>query len=110
MRSEDFDVSLPSAEDFPVYDISAQTFVESVKLSINIGKIAQLSIRESVVSGEELSLLTASLCNWLAELPADLHLYDSIDSRREFNGAVVELHIMYFVAIILLQALYKGQD
>lgn len=110
IRMGDFDVSLPSPRDFPVYDVSAKVFTQAAKLSIIMGRIAEYSMQASQISQQESSALITSLCNWLRDLPADVRLYDSTYSKNPYNRPVVELHIIYFVSIVLLQALHKEHD
>lgn len=56
--------------------------------------------------------LTQSLCAWLRELPEDLRLFDSLGIRNPYRLHVLELHIMYFSALVLLQAseAYSGKE
>lgn len=52
-----------------------------------------------------MTALTESLSSWIRDLPADLRLFDTSGLRRPYQFSVVELHIVYFSTLILLQAL-----
>jgi len=105
---QDFDVRLPSLEDFSVADAQAKHFLQLTNLCLIIGKIEALSSRRREIHTEELSPIFTSLQNWIDELPDELRLYNKDTQRNPYSRPVSEIHIVYFVSVILLHLL-QGQ-
>ncbi|KAH8879255.1 hypothetical protein GQ53DRAFT_849749 [Thozetella sp. PMI_491] len=104
IQTDDFDVSPPTVLDFPEADTRAHVFVQCVHICAIIGDISELRRRGRLVCPEDVATLETSLRDWLCALPPELCLYHTDGSRRPYQRELVEIHLMYFVAVILLQA------
>ncbi|KAE8133589.1 hypothetical protein BDV38DRAFT_286628 [Aspergillus pseudotamarii] len=104
------DVELPSLMDFGNQSLQAILFIHGTKLCMIIGEIAELQREKDHIDPQKASQLTQKLCEWVRELPAELHLYDAAGDRNQFRRAVSELFIRYFATVILLHRLHGGID
>lgn len=105
MRSSDCNTRLPSLADFNHTDTSALVFVHYASVIAVWGEIADFGIRAMPASVDDIKRLTDSLCIWIASLPEDIRLFSSTGLRHSYRQSVSELHMVYFVTIILLEAL-----
>ncbi|KAL5316798.1 hypothetical protein ACEPPN_015849 [Leptodophora sp. 'Broadleaf-Isolate-01'] len=76
-----------------------------MELHVIVGKISQASSEGKMLSLADLTNLALLLQNWLASLPPELALHDTTGARRPYYRPAVEMHILYFVAIILVQSM-----
>lgn len=72
-----------------------------------MGSVAEINNRQQSISEDEARNLVGILCDWQRELPDELRLYETNGSRRAFNRPLLDMHITYFVSVILLQLLEK---
>lgn len=105
MRRSDYDTKVPSTADFHVEDIKSHVFVHYAGVIAVWGEVADIGVRGVSPSATEIERLTDSLCTWIAELPEKIRLFDSSGSRQEYHQSISELHMVYFVTVILLEAL-----
>lgn len=96
---------MPSTADFDQADIKSHVFVHYAGVVAVWGAVADIGVRGVSPSAPEIERLTDLLCAWVAGLPEEIRLFDSTGSRREYRQSVSELHMVYFVSIILLEAL-----
>ncbi|KAF7557763.1 hypothetical protein G7Z17_g495 [Cylindrodendrum hubeiense] len=108
LRVDDYDIDSPSICDFPAHNMSATIFLECRKVIDIIGTIGELNLQKRVILPDEVSTIITTLCNWQRDLPDEVRLFDANGLRQPFYRPLSELHIYYFVAIILLQTL--GQN
>lgn len=85
--------------------MEAQCVIACMELYTIVGKITEASSGGNTPSLVDLTNLALLLQNWLASLPPELALYDMIGARRAYYRPAVEMHIFYFVAIILVQSI-----
>ncbi|EXJ61041.1 hypothetical protein A1O7_05194 [Cladophialophora yegresii CBS 114405] len=105
LRRSDYDTRMPSAADFDRADISSLVFVHYAGVIAVWGEIADVGARGFPTTGAVIEGLTDMLCNWVAELPEEICLFDQTGSRRPYRQSISELHMVYSVAIILVEAL-----
>lgn len=99
LRHGDFTVRLPSPADFETSTLQSLVFIESTKLWAVMSQFS-----ESAPQNKRSAAAVDALVQWLESLPADLLLYDRLNGqRRDYNRAVSELWIQYFVTVILSQ-------
>ncbi|CAH0046007.1 unnamed protein product [Clonostachys solani] len=110
IQIDDFDVAPPALADFAELGLPAKAFIENVKLCKIIGRVSQLLNSGASLNSDESSTLKASLCQWIRRLPPELSLYDATSLRRPYKKEVTDLHLVYFAAIILLQAATRGYN
>ncbi|VUC33646.1 unnamed protein product, partial [Clonostachys rosea] len=110
IQLDDFDVAPPTISDFPEPTFQAKAFIENVKLCKIIGRVSQLLNTGASLNSEESSTLRASLYQWIRRLPLELSLYDVAGLRQPYKKEVTDLHLVYFTAIILLQAASRGYN
>ncbi|CAG9950331.1 unnamed protein product [Clonostachys rosea f. rosea IK726] len=106
----DFDVAPPALSDFSEPSLQAKAFIEHVKLCKIIGRVSQLLNSGASLNSDESSALKVSLCQWIRRLPRELSLYDATGLRQPYKKEVTGLHLVYFTAIILLQAATRGYN
>lgn len=75
-----------------------------------MGQISELQLEKAPINPGKLSQLTKAMCEWVREVPSELHLHDAAGTRKKFSRPVSELFIRYFTTIILLQRLSNGID
>ncbi|KKK23465.1 hypothetical protein ARAM_003964 [Aspergillus rambellii] len=102
---DDFDVPLPTPDDFDLPDMSAQVFCHLAKLCPLINGVHRQAIRRNTVAPDEIAKLLLNLQEWIAQLPSELQLYDQQGSRKEYNRVVSELHVFYLACIVLIYLL-----
>ncbi|CAI4215811.1 unnamed protein product [Parascedosporium putredinis] len=107
LRVECCDVQALTADDFPHKAIYATTFTRVIPVIEIVGRIAEMTIQKQVVSGEQTLHFIDRLCEWIHDLPDEVRLFDRDETRQPFNRHISELHIYYFVAIILTQMVGK---
>ncbi|KIW29423.1 uncharacterized protein PV07_05238 [Cladophialophora immunda] len=105
VRYSDCDTRLPSLADFAGVDISSHVFVQYTRVIAVWGEIADIGVRGGSTSVAVVEQLTDSLCTWIADLPEEIRLFDPMGMRRPYRQSVSELHMVYLVTIILLEAL-----
>lgn len=110
LRLTELDVRMIAIEDFEKDTLEARSFIQSTKLSIIIGVISELNLEKRLIQPEELTNLTARLCDWIYELPEELRLHDAAGNRRRYHRPTSEMFIEYFVAVILSQNLMREGD
>jgi hypothetical protein len=106
----DFDVPPMVTSDLNIADIKGLKFMQTNFLSEIIGDISDLSRRSRSVQPIDVLSLQTALSNWLRNLPEELRLYDFMGQRNPYNQHANELHCLYFVGIILTQALTKSYN
>ncbi|KAH9221304.1 hypothetical protein DL95DRAFT_455617 [Leptodontidium sp. 2 PMI_412] len=105
IRESDYDVGRLTLSDFENQDLEAQCIITRMELHVIVGKISQASSEGKMLSLADLTNLALLLQNWLASLPPELALHDTTGARRPYYRPAVEMHILYFVAIILVQSM-----
>ncbi|OBT40827.1 hypothetical protein VE00_08597 [Pseudogymnoascus sp. WSF 3629] len=99
-----FDTRMPTMEDFPTHHPDNEVFIYKTKLLVILGKItaAQYQYRlDCPPTLEEAMSIVGSLKEWVNGLPEDLCLYNG-SVRRLYGRSALELHIIYFVCVILI--------
>ncbi|KAF1734788.1 Acetamidase regulatory protein [Beauveria bassiana] len=104
LKRDDFDVSPLSEEDFDVVDIQSRQFIADISLALIMGGLAP-KISRNITPAQEQMPIAELLSGWMMELHPDLSLYDDNGDRRAHYFPVAELHIQYFGAVILSQAM-----
>ncbi|KAM3473693.1 hypothetical protein MY8738_008269 [Beauveria namnaoensis] len=104
LKRNDFDVSPLSEEDFDVVDIQSRQFIADISLALIMGELAP-KISRNITPAQEQMPIAELLSGWMMELHPDLSLYDDNGDRRAHYFPVAELHIQYFGAVILSQAM-----
>ncbi|KAF2727893.1 putative acetamidase regulatory protein [Polyplosphaeria fusca] len=105
LRPPDFDVKLPTLDDFDIRIFEGLWFIESTKLCTITNRVSELRAERRPIRAEEHAEFKTALFDWTSELPVELQLYDSNGSRNAYRRPVSELAIQYFVAIILSEFL-----
>ncbi|KAJ5826184.1 hypothetical protein N7474_003322 [Penicillium riverlandense] len=98
--SLEFDLRPLRLTDFDCQNSQAELFVEYVKLNVILGKILDSHSRKNDFAYSEATSILQSLQNWLHSLPDHLQLYNEFD-RSPFRRDVHEIHINYFVCVIV---------
>ncbi|KAJ5644599.1 hypothetical protein N7507_010610 [Penicillium longicatenatum] len=94
-------------DDFECQNIQAELFMEFVKLNVIMGQIVDHHGQQGESQQVEVTAMLQSLRQWISDLPPQLRLYDGHD-RRPFRRDICELHVNYFVCIVVLCRLYGG--
>lgn len=102
IRIQDFDVSLPSADPATNRLVSGRPFVQ---LMMNLNVIAMLASRQQDISPDELRSALQTLREWIGNISPELALFDQNGDRNAHDRWVVEIHIFYFISIILVYLL-----
>ncbi|KAF4834937.1 Acetamidase regulatory protein [Colletotrichum tropicale] len=105
LHPQKYDIPPLEVSDFPATDLHSYAFLEVVRLTETMSIIAEAGNGRTSITQEEAATLVQRLCDWLQTLPESLHLYDACGTRRPFYRPASDLHIIYFVTIILLQLL-----
>ncbi|KAK2772209.1 hypothetical protein CKAH01_14016 [Colletotrichum kahawae] len=105
LRPQEYDIPPLEIRDFPTADLHSYVFLEVVRLTETMSIIAEASNGRANTTQEEAATLVQRLCDWFQTLPENLHLYQGSGIRRPFYRPAIDLHIIYFVTIILLQLL-----
>ncbi|OAL43336.1 hypothetical protein IQ07DRAFT_580289 [Pyrenochaeta sp. DS3sAY3a] len=105
LQPQDHDVQNISISDFAEASRVSRVFQQTIALSETTGAIANINESTLRLTSESAANITSLLCSWLRELPEDLRLFDSFGVKQPFYRPAWELHINYFVNIILLQML-----
>ncbi|KAI0505579.1 fungal-specific transcription factor domain-containing protein [Xylaria bambusicola] len=105
LRRNDFNVELPTRDDFDMPCLHSVVFIESSKLCTIISRTSELHRDRRPIELEEFSRVETSLCDWVNSLPGELRLFDEGGTRKSYCRPVSELLIQYFVAIILSEFL-----
>ncbi|KAH7303251.1 hypothetical protein B0I35DRAFT_365353 [Stachybotrys elegans] len=100
LRPGDYDVSLPRPEDFETVSLQSLIFIESTKLWTVLGR-ASVIVAKGQGPGTQVAGIYATLVDWIGNIPADLHLYETSGCRKGYHRPTAELFIQYFVTIIL---------
>ncbi|KAL2837076.1 hypothetical protein BJX68DRAFT_273214 [Aspergillus pseudodeflectus] len=101
----DFDIPPLTEQDFPSRGRRPMVFLQALKLSGILDTITKISLDRSRMTSDAAKKSVDGLCNWIRNLPEELRLFGPDNARRAFWRPLVELHIWYFVTIILLQLL-----
>lgn len=104
LKWDDFDVSPLSEEDFDVTNIQSRHFIADISLARIMGELAHKFSR-NITPAQEQMPIAELLSGWITELHPDLSLYDDNGARRSHYFPVAEIHIQYFGAVILSQAM-----
>ncbi|RVX69764.1 hypothetical protein B0A52_06409 [Exophiala mesophila] len=104
VRASDTNTQLPQLSDFAEDNISSKVFVHYATLIEIVGGIANFEIQGRKASHPEREQIYCSLCEWIKNLPDSIRLFDTKGARKQYHASVVELHILFFTAIILLDA------
>ncbi|KAJ4287675.1 hypothetical protein N0V90_012378 [Kalmusia sp. IMI 367209] len=105
LKLHDIDVTLPVPDDFEHSDAPAITFRAMTELCMTISKIRELSTRREETDIADITALVDMLRKWIEQLPAALQLYTDDSRRQPWSRPIAELHIFYFVSIILVYLL-----
>ncbi|RSM06974.1 hypothetical protein BHE90_005213 [Fusarium euwallaceae] len=103
LRPQDYDIAPLDTKDFSVIATEPPVLPEALRLSDTIAMIVEINNGQSPLNQDTAAAIVERLYNWLQNLPQGLQLYDSSGKRRPFYRPVCDLHIIYFVIIILLQ-------
>lgn len=101
LQLDSFDVSLPQIDDFKTPDMKSHIFCNTTSLCMTVSTITALAARRQTIGLEDLMRPLCSLSQWITKLPESLVLYNSSNTRTPYNRWVNELHVIYFVSIIL---------
>ncbi|KAE8414382.1 fungal-specific transcription factor domain-containing protein [Aspergillus pseudocaelatus] len=104
LKRDDFDVLPLSEEDFDVVDMQARHFIADISLARIMGELAH-KVSRNISPSQEETPIADLLTDWMADLHPDLQLYDKNGHRTAYQFPIVELHIQYFGAVILSQAM-----
>ncbi|KAK5046779.1 hypothetical protein LTR84_007132 [Exophiala bonariae] len=104
VRYSDCDTRLPNVADFENPDSASSVFIQYAGLTSIWGEIADIGISGRSASTADLQRLTDSVYTWIAALPEEVRLFTATGLRRPYRQSVSELHMVYFVTIILLEA------
>ncbi|KAM5353322.1 hypothetical protein ACJZ2D_016778 [Fusarium nematophilum] len=99
------DVPPLTEDDFPTPGKSANAFLQGVRLSKILETITEANLGQSGISADDATKLVQDLCDWLHCLPPELQLHSPDHVRNAFWRPSIELHIWYFLTIILSQLL-----
>lgn len=91
--------------DFAQSDRSSLVFIHYARLITIWGEIADFGISETPACAVDLERITDALCVWITDLPEEIRLFTPAGLRTPYLQSVSELHMVYFVTIILLEAL-----
>ncbi|KAF4968643.1 hypothetical protein FSARC_4018 [Fusarium sarcochroum] len=101
----DWDVSSLAESDFTVQGRTSLLFLQTLSLSETTGHIAEMTLNQSRRSSDPPTNLVERLCSWVRDLPQELKLHSPDETRQPFWRPAIELHILYFATLILLQLL-----
>ncbi|KAM0555899.1 hypothetical protein ACHAPJ_006301 [Fusarium lateritium] len=101
----DWDVCSLTESDFTVLGRTSLLFLQTLSLSETTGRIAEMTLNQSRKFSDLPTNLVEKLCSWARDIPQELKLYGPDETRQPFWRPAIELHIMYFVTLILLQLL-----
>lgn len=101
------DVPAPTEQDFQTPGKKALVFLKAFDLSAILEKVNKISLGQSQVVLDDMTKLVDQLCSWVQNLPQELRLFDSDNTRQPFWRPSAELHIWYLAIVILLQLLDK---
>lgn len=96
---------MPEPDDFDERDAGALAFCHLAKLSLVLSKIEAAYGGQKSIESDELQDLLASLRCWLRSLPLDLQLFDEGFDRKMYNRITNEVHVVFYVAVILVYLL-----
>ncbi|RDW76909.1 hypothetical protein BP6252_04962 [Coleophoma cylindrospora] len=105
LRPRDFDIKLPTVDDFGTQIFQGLWFIESTKLCTITSRVSELQAERRLILPEEHTEVKTALYDWTSGLPVELQLYDSNGSRNAYCRSVSELAIQYFVTIVLSEFL-----
>ncbi|KAK4949968.1 hypothetical protein LTR10_011810 [Elasticomyces elasticus] len=105
VRYSDCDTKKPSTADFSQSDTSSLIFIHYIGLAAVWGEIADYGNRGKSASTADITRLTDTLCTWIGTLPEESRLFGPNGVRLPYRQSVSELHMVYFVTIILLEAM-----
>ncbi|KAL4798068.1 hypothetical protein BDV19DRAFT_386726 [Aspergillus venezuelensis] len=101
-----FDIPPLTEQDFlPARDRSPMVFLQALKLSEILDTITKANLDQSLITPDIAKKSVDDLCAWVHNLPNELRLFSPDNARCAFWRPLAELHIWYFVTIILLQLL-----
>ncbi|KAI0975573.1 fungal-specific transcription factor domain-containing protein [Xylaria arbuscula] len=101
LRRNDFDVELPTLDDFNITNVQSLVFVESSKLCTLISRISVCCRDRQSLQPQEFSKIEESLYAWASNLPEQVQLFDKNGKRKSYDRPVSELLIQYFTAVVL---------
>ncbi|KAI1296445.1 putative acetamidase regulatory protein [Xylaria venustula] len=101
LRRDEFDVKLPTFDDFDIANVQSLVFVESSKLCTIISRISARCRDRQSLQPQGFSEIEESLCDWASNLPEQVQLFDENGKRKSYDRPVSELLIQYFTAIVM---------
>ncbi|KAL1617867.1 hypothetical protein SLS56_010789 [Neofusicoccum ribis] len=105
LRLSDLDLKLPTTDDFRCPDVAAMTFCAMAHLCVQISRIEQLGALSQEATPAEISSFVNALQEWIEKLQPELRLFDAQGQRLPWSRLAAELHIFYFVSIIVMYLL-----
>lgn len=103
IKATDFDVHVPIMKDFDHPTVGAEAFIQTTNLCIIVGFVTEQVLQHREVQHSNFSAVTEHLQHFIENLPTSLHLYDETGQRKQYCRPASEVHILYFVCIILLE-------
>lgn len=85
--------------------MSSLVFIHWAGLTAIWSEIADFGVRGASASIADIERLTGALCSWITTLPDEIRLYGAWGTQLSYRQPVSELHMAYFAAIIILEAL-----
>ncbi|KAJ5775102.1 uncharacterized protein N7511_000113 [Penicillium nucicola] len=101
----EFDVQPVQLSDFEDQNIQAKLFIQYMNLNMILGTIVDCHAQKGTHCLEKATNILQSLQHWINNLPDELRLYHDTE-RRLFRRDVHELHINYFVCIVVFCRLF----
>lgn len=99
LRRGDFDTQPLTQAAFETLTAQSLIFIQSTKLWTIMGQF-----NDGATGQDRATTAVDALIHWLGNLPSTLLLYDLDGRRCEYNRAISELWVQYFVTVILTQA------
>jgi hypothetical protein len=109
LKQADYDTELPSNADFTYHSVPNLVFIHFTKLTAIMVEVAGSSGHHKEVPEADTERLTTRLIQWISQLPEEIRLYDASGIRRPYLESISELHLLYFVTVIFLEAMHKKQ-
>ncbi|KAJ5391387.1 hypothetical protein N7509_006877 [Penicillium cosmopolitanum] len=105
IRASEFDIRLPTIDDFEQQDTKAELFIQHANLSIILGGIVDRHAQKSEMTQNEAISILESLQQFINNIPSQLQLYEG-SNRRPFRPDIYEFHANYFVCLIVFFRLF----
>ncbi|KIX03137.1 uncharacterized protein Z518_06688 [Rhinocladiella mackenziei CBS 650.93] len=101
IKSHEFKVRPLEYCDFKVINDQAELFIQYVNLNAILGKMLELHSRKPYGDPAEAVHILDSLKSWINQLPSNLRLYTYSTDQRTYRRDVYEVHINYFVLVVM---------